>query len=379
MRRLSLSLVCRSERGAVAAIVAVLFSGMAIMGCIALTVDLGQMNNERRELQNGADAVALSVAKTCATTASCLSDSSTFRQGLADGNAADGNTAISAICGVGSGLNPCPTPQPGGRLAECVIPATMPDEYVRVYTQTPSATPLILPFSRALGGSGGTPRIQACAQAALTALGSTGQTLPITLGECQWIESTKNGFAPSPPYSPGPGNQSTSLPNISPGKVVGITAHDPGQDYSNKCGSKNGMFYSGGFGWTVEDGSCNVTWGSTGDVVLDGSNGASPPNGCKANNALSKYLGKEVFVPVFGQPTAKGYQIVGLASFFFAGYQKVPAATPQGEDVYKMPNTICSSKNTTCLWGWFTKPLVPVGSFGSGGADLGPKTVSLLG
>ena len=58
-------LSARSERGAIATIVVVLFAGGVLLGCAALTVDLGRMKSERQQLQNGADAVALSVAPDC--------------------------------------------------------------------------------------------------------------------------------------------------------------------------------------------------------------------------------------------------------------------------------------------------------------------------
>ncbi len=61
----------RRDRGAVALIVTVLFAGGVLMGVAALTVDVGQLYSERRQLQNGADAAALSLAKVCATGGTC--------------------------------------------------------------------------------------------------------------------------------------------------------------------------------------------------------------------------------------------------------------------------------------------------------------------
>ncbi len=59
MRRLRLS--AEGERGAVAILVAILLP-LVFIGMAALTVDVGNISAERRQLQNGADAVALSAA-----------------------------------------------------------------------------------------------------------------------------------------------------------------------------------------------------------------------------------------------------------------------------------------------------------------------------
>ena len=61
----------RRDRGAAALIVTMLFSSGVCIGCAALTVDVGQLYSERRQLQNGADAAALSLAKVCASAGTC--------------------------------------------------------------------------------------------------------------------------------------------------------------------------------------------------------------------------------------------------------------------------------------------------------------------
>ena len=54
------------DEGAVTMIVAVVLAGGVLLGMAALTVDVGLIHAERRELQNGADAGALAVAQQCA-------------------------------------------------------------------------------------------------------------------------------------------------------------------------------------------------------------------------------------------------------------------------------------------------------------------------
>ena len=55
----------RLERGATAAIVAVMLAGGVLLGAAALAVDVGNMMFERRQLQNGADAAAFKLAEIC--------------------------------------------------------------------------------------------------------------------------------------------------------------------------------------------------------------------------------------------------------------------------------------------------------------------------
>ncbi len=105
--------VGRDERGAVAVLVALLIGCGVLTGMAALVVDVAQIYQERAELQNGADAAALGVAKSCALG---ICDP-TVAQQYANGNASllTGRTeGIHLVCGSGS-LGACPpsTGQPG--------------------------------------------------------------------------------------------------------------------------------------------------------------------------------------------------------------------------------------------------------------------------
>ena len=68
---LRLTRIREREDGAIAIIVAMLFFFGVMLALGALTVDVGNINADRRQLQNGADAVALAVAQQCATTGTC--------------------------------------------------------------------------------------------------------------------------------------------------------------------------------------------------------------------------------------------------------------------------------------------------------------------
>src|ERR1039457_1222087 len=62
-----LRLLGRDERGAVGVLVAMMLGAGVLTGMGALVIDVGQLYQERAELQNGADAAALAVAESCAT------------------------------------------------------------------------------------------------------------------------------------------------------------------------------------------------------------------------------------------------------------------------------------------------------------------------
>ncbi len=56
----------RDEGGAIAVLIAVLIGGGVLTGMGALVIDIGQLYVERAQLQNGAEAGAMAVAKSCA-------------------------------------------------------------------------------------------------------------------------------------------------------------------------------------------------------------------------------------------------------------------------------------------------------------------------
>ena len=59
-------MVLGRERGSVTTIVAALFGFMVILGATSLSIDVGSLMWERRQLQAGADAASLAMARLCA-------------------------------------------------------------------------------------------------------------------------------------------------------------------------------------------------------------------------------------------------------------------------------------------------------------------------
>ena len=158
-------LIARDERGAVAVLVAILLGGGVLLGMGALVVDVGQLYQERAELQNGADAAAVGVAKSCALGACDPAAAVTY----ADGNASaltGGTAGVSLVCGSGT-LGGCPAST--GAMTDCPPPpagANFVD--VSTSTRTASGSTLLPPvFARTVLGNGsyrGTT-VRACAQA----------------------------------------------------------------------------------------------------------------------------------------------------------------------------------------------------------------------
>ena len=106
LARTLLRMLGRDERGAVAVIVALMLGTGVLTGIGALVIDVGQIYQERAELQNGADAAALAVAKSCATGTCAPTLSAQYANENA--SALTGKTAASTVCGSGT-LGTCPT------------------------------------------------------------------------------------------------------------------------------------------------------------------------------------------------------------------------------------------------------------------------------
>lgn len=401
-RRSFLGRVSRGERGAVGTILAVLLLGGVVMGMLALSVDVGNIWSERRQLQNGADATSLALADACAKgTAGCSADPALNNlQPLAGENAIDKLAQLDAgqLCGHGStrfplsGLPPCTDTGSFQQLTKCnPVPSWLLGQDIPYVETRPSTlgqgNSTILPkyFSQLLvGGAGPNVTESACARAAWGPAGNTGNTLPISIGACDWANDTAvdgvpgKRYAPSPPYDPPPGDSTTALPsNVTtppPGYVYGIFTHS-----ANKCVGMPGAAYPGGFSW-LNSASCVANIGADGWVLGSTGNG----NQCSATD-LQKYVGTEVFIPITDQVVGTGstasYHVSGVASFFFAGWDNFSTAAPtKTYSVYAEPATVCPP--TTCngasdqyIWGWFTSGEKPLDSSIIGTVDRGATQI----
>lgn len=379
----------RRDRGAAALIVVALFAGGVILGCAALTVDVGQWMVERRSLQNGADAGALSLAKTCATTpVSCSwSGASTGLIALNNANAgadsvSDFNTSVAYPNGVCQKNLVASTQMP-----LCTVPdspdclplptwITSTTKYVEVHTKTKTTTGSKIPpvFGGAVGETDGGKTLGACARVALLPV-SGGTVVPLTFSLCEWnnFAATPDKIVPSPPYTsppyPSPGWPSSPLTyGAGPSNYEHtIYLHDTSGSAHCNAGP-SGADLPGGFGWLDPATGLGCHTALTGDSYVSTSTGNSVPNVCD----LSTLRNSEVLIPIYDTLTGTGnnitYHIKFFASFYITGYWAPGAANRVPSSA---TGTTCANSQT-CLFGWFTSGLIPAAQVNyTPGANVG--------
>jgi Putative Flp pilus-assembly TadE/G-like len=353
----------RDERGAVAVLVALLVGGGVLLGLGALVVDVGQIYQERAELQNGADAAALGVAKSCALGACSAGVASQ----LADGNASalTGRTeGVQLVCGSGS-LGACPPTTE--TLTSCPAAPPAGINFVDVYTETqlPSGSTLLPPaFATMLLGNSsfrGTT-VRACAQAEWGPPAAAA-TVALAISACEWDQNTEQGtlFASAPPYpqDPLPPASFDQVLTLNPGNRAGCATESAGADGP------------GTFGWAqAARGSCTLP--VSGPFAESG--GGSMPGGCIAALQNAQQNRVPVLVPIYvslNSATAT-FALNGFAEFVVTGYE-VPGSF---ESDWLNPANTCTATN--CVTGYFVQGVIPsTGSFA--GPSLGAYLIDLTG
>ncbi len=321
MRRLTRA-VDAGEHGAMIPMVAVFSVVMVIMA--ALVIDVGALLDERRQLQNGADAAALGVAQYIAET--CFSGpctATTLRtraEALANGNALDGTTIVDSV-----------TPD-----------FTTKKVTVRTSTrQRDGRTILPFQFGQAVAGSEG-KSVRATAVATWAGL-VRAKVIPLTMSRCEFDRATSN-------------NTVFDVPSV-------IYFHEDKSANPCKTGS-SGKDLPGGFGWLKDNndsnsGDCNVTPTVT-NTVQDDTGLPGTPTSCD----MSTVLGKDTLVSIYGALAGTGsngvYTIYGFGMFHVTGF-RFPGETG-GVVPCKAPST--------CIGGTFIK-FVGTGDYG--GPNMGNR------
>ena len=364
LRRLILARLRHDERGVVAAIVAILLGTGVLLGMGALVIDVGQIYQERAELQNGADAAALAVAKSCALGA-CAPGVAGQQ---ADGNASSltgGTAGVQLVCGSG-GLAGCPAPT--GTLASCPSAPPVGTNFVDVYTETrtSSGSTLLPPaFATSIMGAGykGTT-VRACAQAEWGAP-SAATAVALTISACEWDQDTNQGtlFASAPPYSQNP------LP--APGFDDKLTTTNLGKGGS--CPTEPGNAdVAGTFGWARDTtGNCSLP-------VSGAFPASAPPSvtaACRAVLQNAQRSQVPILVPVYvSQNAANTYVLKGFADFVVTGYNLQVGFSAAD---WLNPANTCTGANY-CLTGYFVQGVIPsTGSFAA--SSLGAYVIDLTG
>jgi Flp pilus assembly protein TadG len=372
LARPMLRLLSRDERGAIGVLIALLIGGGVLLGMGALAIDVGQLYQNRAELQNGADAAALAVADSCAL-GSCAQGLATQYAPANASRLTGFRAGVDLVCGSGTGMTACSAST--GTLVDCPPAPSAGTNYVDVHTSTRTGggSTLLPPvFARALLGNGsylGT-NVKACAQAEW-GNPSTANTIAFTISACSWYVYTTNGssFAQPPPYPPNtaptPSQDHILFEHGSQGsKTTGCPPYQP-----------SGQDAPGNFGWTNDSGSCStfISGGSYG-----GNTGASTTADCQTalqNDWANKTV---VYLPVYSAISGTGagvtYTLLGFAAFVVTGYHITGS--------FKANDWLNSANNCTgndfCIDGYFTHGLIP-STGGLGGRGLGASIVELSG
>ena len=360
----------RGDRGAISSIVAVLLGGSVLLGMGALVVDVGQLKVEREQLQSGADAAALAVARICATNAgACAGQAASVAGTYANSNAKDGTSAVPVVCGTGRGLPACPA-EPGN-LSACIgdPPVGVPYAEVRTATRLANGSTLLPPtFGRALAGNqnyqGST--VHACARVAWGPPANvTG--LAIAVSQCNWQVMTGNGAA---------------LPTDE--RVIYL--HDPQSadpDSATCPKDPSGKTAPGGFGFlSANAGICSATGSAATNWAGDTGN---DPNGCQTPLNADRSGGKPIPLPIYDSVSGTGnnttYHVIGFGAFIVTGWTLSGTATasniPPGNVAPRPAASYCTG-STRCLYGYFTTQLLSSGQF-SGGPNLGVSILKTAG
>jgi Flp pilus assembly protein TadG len=361
----------RDERGAIGIIVAVLLGAGVLTGMGAMVIDVGQLYQERAELQNSADAAALGVARSCVILGLCDQQVARF---YADANASKltgGSAAVRRVCGSGHGLGACP--RSTKKLTDCPDPIDANYVDVATATQTGSGSRLLPPVlgRTLLGSSYSGTRVFACAQAAWGAP-SAATTIALTISACEWDQATTLGitYAPSPPYPPNPVPSGFLDQQLQLNSATG-----------SGCGSEPaGADEAGTFSWLNHPpGNCMIP--------------VSPPNiagrarttvsfSCQQILQDAQFNRRPLLVPIYVQASSgapPSYTLKGFAEFVVTGYNLSTGSSSPNfvASDWLNPSNDCSGTKY-CLNGYFTRGVIPsTGNFN--GTYLGAAEIDLTG
>jgi hypothetical protein len=279
----------RNERGANAVLIALLM--VPLMGFGALALDVSAQHAERTQLQHGADAAALAIAKSCASDESACNSSAVTT----------GNAFIADNGG---------TPVAGTVEIESL---DLDDNVVEL-----SAAAEFPHFLASLIDTDADPEHTTVRSRAVAEWGSplSGTTIPLAVAECE----LSRHFDPGTETAGDP----FILQLIGPGK---------GAKLPDECGPG----YPGGFGWlegddTDGDGSPDCVVNVEVDVPEAGVPGSSDTKagGCP-DDYITELLGETVLVPLYDSYTAGSggsggsYMISRFAAFTVTGYHVASA------------------------------------------------------
>lgn len=345
-----------NDRGAVAVTVALVLAGGVMLGLGAIVVDLGWLYIERAQLQTGADAAVVGVAKACGqNTIDCTTSTRArnLADRLADRNSADGAANIGVLC---------------GRDAQQILPACAesngcygqrpaePANYVEVVVLTgrPGSSSTLLPpwFAQAMVGSDNDEgvEVRACSRAAWSVAPPV--VTAMTISSCEYNGATTNGtnLAPRPPYPP------------DPDPLDEYTIYTQGSQVHASCLNRPfGWQVAGPFAWVNGDAECHTTVPGNRILIGAADPGNIPPAGCAALLHSVRDNRTVIYVIVHDGRRSRGgntqYRAASLAPFVVTGFSYPDDGAPSWSD--PGGNLPCGGTDR-CISGFFVGHTVPL-------------------
>lgn len=370
----------RDEHGAVAVIVAICFP--VFIGFAVITIDIGGLYVERRELQKGADAAALAVAQDCALSPTGYACTEAGAHPMAEfygnENAKDGAMTV-------------PGPGVGVRILH--------DEQkvlVRTETNDPSSSdPSLLRHFFAplfLNTDGSAVSAKSTAMWGSASLSGGYADVPVSGSVCDFMGVYGGGTTTIEALN----LKAASLKTVAElsaemgGTITGgqiITLHQttipedatgctvsPGFSTDGGDGASDPSTMPAGFGYLADNGACGVIVLET---LLDGSYWAAQEPGASPSAArcIRAAVGTAVNVPIFIEVDRPGkrYLLYAPAAFYITGAKVVgggPAAVPTG---FMCPGGALE----WCIRGHWVRKLASAGPISIDGPSFGVDAVGL--
>lgn len=310
------------ERGAVAVLFALTIT--VLLGCAAFAIDLGRLSYEKGQLQTGADAAALAVARDCLTkgTPACTLTAPATAQSYANLNQTSGL----------AGIKPPVFPAPGSVK-------------ITTFAKNSGGDGVEMTFAKFLGINN--VQVSATATAAWGGPSAGVIVLPFVISECRF--------------------------NLS--GAIQVIQLDSGPSCTSSNGT--GQTVPGGFGWLDPDpGKCSL-FVTLAKATISSSPGIGTATLCKL--VFEAQQNKTVLLPIYdsvaGSGTSGTYHIKGFAAFELLGYNLT--GLPGWNDTGTLPGYPICTGSCKGLIGKFVRSVILEASWTGGGPDMGAGRLRL--
>jgi hypothetical protein len=338
------------DRGAVATIVVLLLASGVLLGFLALVVDVGQIYVERGELQSGADAAALAVARACATdNGQCDSrgDLVDLARRYAGANASDGVSRVARVCGRVPGVLRFGCPAPHGNRTDCLGSRPGSGSYVEVQltTQLPGGRFALPPaFAQAVSDDFDGTSVGACARVRW-ARAADSLVLAMTVSTCELADAGIDEYV----------------------------IHMAGPAVHGACRTRPGLPWQrpGPAGWLdAGGGQCLVDLPNSGVAAGDD----TPAQGCRTRLATLRSAGTQVWLPVHDARLNRGrtdadFRHVGVVRFLVTGYVLGTGPTGSRRSTITGDPPCDRDEGERCVSGVVVGPLLPLSTL-AGDANI---------